>query len=187
MDDTIENLVDAWVAWLNKAHNLSVSVEDIKCWDIKMAFPSLSEEQIYTPLYITEFWKTVTPKPDAIKYVDQLVKDGHDVFICTSAHYQTIQPKMDEVLLKFFPCITWRNIITIHTKQMIKCDIMIDDGCHNLENGDYIKILFDAPWNRSYNETEQGMKRVKSWEEIYNTIKDLDWFYACKGLDTVDY
>ena len=32
---------------------------------------------------------------------------------------------------------------------------MIDDGIHNLIGGEYKKILFDAPYNRSFDDKNQ--------------------------------
>ena len=70
---------------------------------------------------------------------------------------------------------------------MIKCDIMIDDGPHNLINGDYLRVLFDAPHNRTFPAEDNQMKRVYNWEQVYNLIKDLDWFYDVYGLETITY
>lgn len=53
---------------------------------------------------------------------------------------------------------------------MIKGDVLVDDGIHNLIGGDYRKILVDAPYNREFNEKEYGMVRVKIWKEIYDVI-----------------
>lgn len=47
-------------------------------------------------------------------------------------------------------------------KNIIKADIMIDDGIHNLESFEGMKILFDAPHNRN----ENRFIRVMNWEEI---------------------
>ena len=48
--------------------------------------------------------------------------------------------------------------------------MLIDDGIHNLEGGDYRKILFTAPHNRFYDAEANGMTRVNTWEEIVEII-----------------
>lgn len=53
---------------------------------------------------------------------------------------------------------------------MIKADYLIDDGVHNLENGNFIKILMSAPHNRTYDAESNGMIRVNNWKEIYEII-----------------
>jgi hypothetical protein len=44
---------------------------------------------------------------------------------------------------------------------MIRGDVLIDDGIHNLEGGDYKKILFTAAHNRNYDAEANGMIRVR--------------------------
>ena len=52
--------------------------------------------------------------------------------------------------------------------------IIIDDGIHNLEGGDYQKILFTAPYNRDYDAEANGMIRVHSWDEIVSIIDGME-------------
>ena len=44
MDDTIENLAEAWVAYLNARHQTSTNLSDITDWDISKAFPIVRSE-----------------------------------------------------------------------------------------------------------------------------------------------
>ena len=187
LDDTIENLLVAWIAWLNKEHNLNISIDDVTGWEMGNLYPMLTSEQIFAPLFLDSFWSTVEPKQDAIYYVDQLIKDGQDVYIITSSHYATIKSKVEAIINRYFPAIDWKHIITTNNKKLIRCDIMVDDGPHNLENGNYIRILFDAPHNKDYPAEENKMKRVHNWEEAYNLIKNLDWFYTLFDLPTIEY
>lgn len=187
MDDTIENLLPAWINWLNDEHNLHTSISDVRGWDISELYPSLTAEEIFAPLYDKEFWATVSPKADAVKYIYKLIEDGQDVYICTASHYATIKYKFEAIINKFFPSIDWNKFIVTSNKQMIKCDIMIDDGPQNLINGDYIRVLFDAPHNKDFDEKAYNMKRVHNWEEAYNLIVDLDWFYSISGKTTINY
>ena len=53
-------------------------------------------------------------------------------------------------------------------------DVLIDDGIHNLEGGDYMKILFSAPHNRNYDAEKNGMIRVRTWDEIVRIIDGMD-------------
>lgn len=187
MDDTIENLLAAWIDELNMRYHLDKKVEDVVAWEMSTLYPELTDEQIFAPLFCDAFWKTVQPKADAVKYVQQLINDGHDVYICTSSHYATIKAKVEAVLTKHFPAIRWDKIIVASNKQMIRCDIMIDDGPHNLINGEYVKILLDAPHNKSFDESVYKIKRVHTWEEIYTLINNLDWFYSIFELSTIEY
>ena len=55
---------------------------------------------------------------------------------------------------------------------MIKGDIRIDDGIHNLYN-DSINILFDQPWNQNINNVLPTFERKKSWKEIEIYLENI--------------
>lgn len=170
MDDTIENLLSAWIKWLNDKHGTSVKPEDILSWDLKPFFPSLSNNAINEPLYIDKFWETVQPREDAIKYLPRIYEMGFKPYICTSSIYHTIRKKFDCILGNYFPYIPWENIITITKKQLINADILIDDGIHNLIGGSYKKILITAHHNKSFDTRGTDIVRVNDWQEAYDKI-----------------
>lgn len=199
MDDTIENLLVHWIGWLNETYGTSVNAEEIRSWNINEAFPELRPEEVYSPLLMDSFWQRVTPKPDAIEYLQTLAEDGHEIYITTSSNYQTIPVKMQSVLFRYFPWLDWDHVIIASRKQMIRGDVMVDDGPHNLEGGEYYKILMDAPHNRDYvppdnslfpsliEEAKNGarfwplfdateannMIRARNWQEVYAVITHL--------------
>ena len=47
MDDVLENLVECWVAALNRKHGTTVKPEDITNWLIGEFFPSLTKEELF--------------------------------------------------------------------------------------------------------------------------------------------
>lgn len=98
---------------------------------------------------------------------------GHEVYIVTATPYISVPEKMDDLLFRWFPFITWEQVIITSRKQLIKGDVLIDDGIHNLEGGDYVKILMTAPHNRDYDAEANGMIRVNNWKEIEEVIADL--------------
>ena len=111
MDDTIINLLDAWVDRLNRSYGTEVKAEDVTQWNIAKSFPSLTSEQVYSPLLCDDFWYNVLPKEGAAEALRQLINDGHKVLIVTSSLYQTLRTKMDVTLFGYFPFITWKDVI----------------------------------------------------------------------------
>lgn len=173
MDDTIENLCDAWVKWLNEKYHCSVSPDDITEWELYKYYPSLTQEQVYEPLYDNSFWLTVHPKEDAMQYLKMLFDEGYSIFICSNTHYKTAPVKMEEVLFKYFPYIGWRNLIFLRYKQMLHLDVLVDDYHKNLVNADYIGLLYDTPHNRDFKEDGYSIMRVYDWEQVYRAINSL--------------
>ena len=173
MDDTIENLIPAWLTWLNAKYDLNVSLDDVRSWKLSEVYPTLTSKQIMEPLSKQTFWKTVTPKEDAVIYLKKLIEDGHKVYICTAAWPDSVKYKTEECLFKYFKYLDPKQLIIAHNKQMIKCDIIIDDGIHNLIDHEGIKILFTAPYNSLVDEKQYGFYRVYDWEETYKLVTKL--------------
>lgn len=174
VDDTIEDLLGAWCAELNRKHSLSVKKESITNWEIADFFPTLTRKQVFAPLHTASFWNTVKPRPDAVKYLKLLYDEGYNIYLCTSTDYRNIRAKYEKIIKRYFPYISWDNVIITNNKQMIKADFLIDDGVHNLENGDYKKILISCPHNKSYDARGNGMYRANDWQDVYRIIHAED-------------
>ncbi len=170
MDDTIENLTEAWINYANKRFHTAVNAADVTTWDPSEAFPSVSHEEMYALLLEDELYETVKPFEGAAHYLQKLISDGHEVFIVTNSPYQVMKPKMEKVLFRHFPFIDWKHVIITGSKPLIRGDVLIDDGVHNLLGGDYAKLLFTVPHNRSFDAEGNGMVRVDSWKMIYNIL-----------------
>jgi len=170
MDDTIEQLLKALVNRANERFHRSVSVEDVTDWSIVCAFPGIEKKQILDFMREPDFWKDVEPVPGAAEALKHFMDEGHQVYIVTATESEHVNEKMKGVLYKYFPFISWDHVIVTSRKQMIRGDILIDDGIHNLEGGEYRKILFTAPYNRNYDAETNGMIRVHNWNEIVEII-----------------
>ncbi len=165
MDDTIEDLLGAWVRGANAAYGTGVSYNDITDWNVAKAFPGLTWEQVYAIPMRPGFWDTVDPIPGAAEALERLIKAGHEVLIVTATPFASV-PEKTAYLFRHFPFLTWDQVVITGRKQLIKGDVLIDDGVHNLEGGAYRKILMTAPHNRAYDAAAHGMTRAETWEQI---------------------
>lgn len=173
MDDTIEQLLKAWLRAVNERYGYSVRYEDVTSWDLSAPFPGLTREQVYAIPDEPGFWGTVEPIEGAPEAILRLMNEGHEVYIVTATTYLSVAEKMEDLLFRWFPFIKWEQVILTSRKQLIKGDVLIDDGIHNLEGGDYVKILMTAPHNRSYDAESNGMIRVNSWKEVESVLSKL--------------
>lgn len=173
-DQTLNNLNEVWIAYLNERYGTTVKTDDVKEWDMQKAFPSLTPYEIYKPLFKEELWEKVTPIPKAYDNVCKLKYDGHKVYVVTTSNPTTVPIKLNKVLFKYFPFFTYNDVIITSHKQLIIGDVLIDDAPHNLEGeASYKKILFSAPHNKTFNEKSIGAVRANDWDEIYKLINDL--------------
>lgn len=173
MDDTIENLLESWLHILNKNYGFFVTPDMVTSWNIPEFYPGLNEKAVYAPLFTDELWRDIKPRWDAVKYLKMLHDDGHDIYIVTSSNFRTIGTKVESILHSYFPFIRDDHVIVAAKKQMIRGDVMIDDAPHNLEGGEYDKVLVTAPHNRTYHAEEHGMRRVDNWAQVYSWITEL--------------
>lgn len=168
MDDTIEELLRCWVAYLNNRYDLTVNFSDIVDWELLPYFPSLTEEQVYEVLVEEELWKTVVPIEGSVACLQKLMEEGFTIRICTASSPTSYALKMKYVMKKYFPFINTRTqCICIHDKQMIKADILLDDNPNNLIGGSYKGILF----SRRTNTNVDYPIRVNSWDEFYEYVQ----------------
>lgn len=174
MDDTIENLIDAWVIRINEEFGTKTKRKDIINWDIDTFFPSITKAQVFSVLFEHDFWKTVKPKKDAIKYLEKLHDEGFNILLCTASHYSTVKEKFEDALLPYFPFFDSDHIIITNQKYIIKADVLVDDGVHNLLKGSYKKILYTTSVNKNFDEEKKyKIERVSNWKQVYDTIERM--------------
>ena len=174
MDDTLEQLLKAWVARANEKYGQHITLDQITSWDVSAPYPGLNKKEIYSVTYEPGFWSGIEPMPGAAEALKHFMDEGHEVYIVTASEYEVINEKMTECLFRLFPFLSWDRVIVTRRKQLIRGDVLIDDGIHNLEGGDYKKILFTAPYNRDYDAEANGMIRVKNWDEIVRIIDGME-------------
>lgn len=167
MDDTIVDLLDAWLYWLNNKYGFSYKRDDILSWKISNTIP-LTDEQIFEPLHLKEFWETVKPLPYAVDSVNKLIELGHDVKIATASHYKILPMKLEECLFKHFP-ITYKDVIVIQDKSWLNCDFLVDDNEMNLRYFRGIRVLVDAPYNK-YADFESYDYRISSLKDLTEIV-----------------
>ncbi len=170
LDDTMTHLCRAWCRCLNANYGTNVSENDIAGWKISDYFPTLTKDQVFRPLHTDSFWREVEPMVDAPKYIKKLMDEGFEVYICTASFFDTIKSKFEHILGRYFPFVSWNQVIVTKNKHLIAGDILIDDGIHNLEGGRYKKILMSAPHNKDYDAESRGMIRVASWKDAYDAV-----------------
>ena len=103
MDDTIEHLLVPWLDWLNRKFGRNVRKSDVHSWDMRIAYPGLTLEEIFGALDEEEFWDTVPPIEGAAEVLERWMKQGHRVYIVTATPPKSVQAKMERVLFRYFP------------------------------------------------------------------------------------
>ena len=103
-----------------------------------------------------------------------LIADGHEVYLATSTDYENFSWKV-EWIEKYFPFISKNNVICIHNKELLKCDIMIDDCLDNLINNTCKRIVIDHPWNQDeIKEQKYDIYRAYNFKDVIEIIQNME-------------
>lgn len=163
-DDTIENLCQIWVTYLNRMYGTTVHSSEIVDWNVSLFFPSLTKEQVYDPIFNKNFWKEINPIDGCYKVLEEINKRD-ELYIITATNYQTCDTKIERIL-EMYPFLKWPQFIITERKQLVYGDWLIDDGVYNFDGGIYKGILMSQPHNKNFNAEENGLIRVHGWDEI---------------------
>jgi len=179
LDETIVS--GGYIESLNDYLGTNYKPEDIKEYYISDILPPEENDK-----YLDHFYKNVNVYdkshliPQALEVINEL-KDYYDIYICT-AFYDKRKPEACSIMAKYkyewilknMPYIDPRKILLTSAKELVMCDIKIDDKVSNLKRGyGKIKLLLTQKHNEDYTKEELaslGILRVKDWDEIRSIL-----------------
>jgi 5'(3')-deoxyribonucleotidase len=114
------------------------------------------------------FFYSAIPIEGSIEVVRRL-NDVYQVYIVSSAmQFPTSLIEKNNWLKKYFPFLSWQQIVFCGTKEIVCGDIMIDDHFKNLDIFQGQTILFTQPHN--INKQDGKHTRVNNWKEIESIL-----------------
>lgn len=164
IDNTINNFSQILLTYLNLNEQTDYKVDDITTYD-------WFEQNFKDPWKYTNypsFWKAVSINPNAVKTLELLAQNGHQIYLVSSSHFNDMLGlKIRNTLANFNPSlINESNIIITQNKWAIKGDVLIDDCIDNLDDFEGIRICYKKPWNANYT----GALKAKTWEQVYGIL-----------------
>lgn len=161
------------VHYENTGERLHLS--DIKSYHIENYVSEEYREEFYRIFTDKRVWKGVELFPHCVDVIKRLHDKGHDIHFITATETANIHKKF-RFLSRTFPFINVRKkLITTQNKQMIKCDVLIDDYEKNLVGGDYHGILFNYPWNENFDDAaHDNIFRVNDWTQVEDVVEFIE-------------
>jgi len=129
--------------------------------------------------YAAEIFSTARVYDGAREFLQDLTRLGHTVVLCTVQNKCTLGPTVEWLQIHNLP-FNELYITGLDPKKNGKKmagDIMIDDGLHNLEKFDGLKICFEQPWNKGFTD---GF-RTNSYTVILQLIANHQEMLIGKG------
>ncbi len=178
LDETI--VMDGYLKAVNDYKNTNYKAEDIDTYYVE---DILGEEK---EAFLDHFYKNVNiyddikELPNAISTIKDLCK-YYDVYICAAFvdPRRVLESKVSamykyEWIVKNMPFIDPKKIILTGSKDVVMCDIKIDDKVSNLKKGyGKVKLLLDHKHNQKYDFEDLeslGIRRVYNWDQIRSIL-----------------
>lgn len=160
----------------NEFYNKNLTIDDMKYWNMQ---DNITDGTDINQFMDAEgFFKRLKPFPNAAKVLQQLITEGHDVYISTAVWKEGIMDKYAS-FEEHFPFLDFSKIIMIKDKFILNGDFMIDDKIENVATSSVrYPVLMDKPWNKDYH----GAKRVYSLEEFYEYVHEISEQETNKGV-----
>jgi len=164
VDDVVADLVPEWLSRYNFTYRDFVKPSDITTWEISDFAKQCSSDEFYEYLHDPELYRYVQPVSGAKDGIRAIRDRGHEVIFATSCCHIQMSPKFQWMIRHgFLKDRDEDHFIPIRKKHLLIADALIDDGVHNLEKVDGIKVVFDRPWNRSYTQYDY---RMTGWDDV---------------------
>lgn len=169
---TIERVLEL----ANERYGLSLKVQDVRQWDLSV----LAKEDIISLFDTPGFCRHLEVMEGAQAAVDELIRQGHNVYVATATPLSGIGDRADW-FKEFFPQIKRRNVSYIECKELLQGDILLDDGLHNIATTKVsFPVIFDQPWNQEespdYAQVKKRVHRVKTWAEFLRYVSIVSFF-----------
>lgn len=178
LDETI--VMDGYLKAVNDYKKTNYQAEDIDTYYVE---DILGEEK---EAFLDHFYKNVNiyddikEIPNAIRTIKDLCQ-YYDVYICAAFvdPRRVLESKVSamykyEWIIKNMPFIDPKKIILTSSKDVVMCDIKIDDKVSNLKNGyGKVKLLLDHKHNQKYDFEDLeslGIRRVYNWDQIRSIL-----------------
>jgi 5'(3')-deoxyribonucleotidase len=164
LDGVCADIHTNWYEMYNRDYDDNVTVNDILSWDTHKYVKEECGKDIYRYLSLPGFFYMAPPVEGCMESLKALHDAGIELIICTASPIlsQTGCYEKMQWAQKHFPFIDQYNFIATHRKDLIKGDVLLDDGPHNLEAFSGIPVAFRRPWNASI-EYEYA---VNTWPEF---------------------
>lgn len=131
LDGIVVDLANSWLGVYNRAHGDSVTVHDLKSWE--MADNVKAGHKVYDYLSTPSLFLDAEPLPGSIEALRALHEKGHTIHIVTAPAKasQTAADKL-EWCRRHLPFLKRQQITTSHQKERILTDVFIDDSPENI-------------------------------------------------------
>jgi len=174
IDGVISDFVTTFIKLVHEKYGVTLTEEEIYCHDLNLVLGITKKE---CNDLITETLKQDLPlNKGAKETIEKLSSEGHKIYLLTARFDALAKVTKDWLKRKGIP-YTELLQLTEGEKYLanVNLDIVVEDCLQDaLEWSQKVKtiLMYDHPWNKTLN-VNNLIKRVYSWDEIYEEIQRL--------------
>lgn len=167
VDGPIADLHTAWINRYNKDYKDGLVERDITTWDIHKYVKPECGHKIYDYLRMPDIYDDVKVSFGAKEGVEFLKQHGCRVVYLTAAPTGFSDAKQHWLVREGFldkSKYTHEDLVVAKDKSLIRAQVLIDDGPHNIETFPGMCIVYDAPYNKDIKKPRYY--RMAAWPEL---------------------
>jgi 5'(3')-deoxyribonucleotidase len=178
LDGVVVNSPQMVIAYINERLGLNLTMDNFTTYCMEDALPDQYKWIVSAAFKDPEMWRTVKLIDGAYDTIKKLYEEGHEIWFVTSSLPSNLRKKINHLArnLDFLPKdYVWLHTINTQNKQLIRLDVLVDDGLFNLvSNRTYASICFDMPYNRTDDWLIPNFYRAYGWHDVYGYIKTIE-------------
>lgn len=167
IDGTVADLAPSWYEIYNQDFDDDLTNEKVLSWDTHLYCKG--GKVIYQYLKDPSLYARVKPIEGALAGIRGLRLMGHRIIFVTSTVPEQAGRKYAWLLEHEFLRAKdgpLSDFVEAHDKSLIRADLLIDDGVHNLESFIGYKVLYGQP----HNATCKCFNRAEDWREVVRLV-----------------
>ena len=174
LDGVLAEAMIAWCELYNERYNRSLSIEDIRAWDVWKIVKIPRDEffRILDDAWLN--WERMPPTEEGVGEQVGLLREFGAADIVTGRSARTITAAKEWLKAHSVPYDRFVRTDSTEAKIRLDYDVFVDDSPRLMEliasKSIALGILYTRPWNRDAS-MPSVIRRVTSWTEIPSIVR----------------
>lgn len=176
IDNCLNNLIEQMFKIYNERNGTNYTINSLKSYSLSDNFDLKTTQNMQSMFLEKELWDSLTPVEGSQLALKSFVNDGYKVYAATSTHHVNFPWKVDW-MQKHFDFINPKDIICIHDKSLLRCNVLVEDCYENLIKTSAMvdRVIINHPWNKASKDRDYvyGINRADNWEDAVKCINKI--------------
>lgn len=169
MDSTVYDLHAPWLKWLKDTHMEAVAPHEILTWDWHNQLNC--GQAVYDFLHLDDAFLNAPLFPGAHAAIMEVHNMGVRQCFVSTVKTKTGAWQKQQAIIRDFPELKDDVFITSHNKDLVRADLLVDDGPHNLKMFQRHGWTCKVPY--TYNKDVETDFVLFDWSQYSSIVEDV--------------